>query len=131
MRIALLFCRKPCPLIFRRQRNCAVKGFQPAVNANAVPRIHHYFTRRNRQIFSSLVCFLSVNIPSYAVLFPLKCVSVKILRSVKTKIIHIFVLANTIGVVIELHLCCVLAKDFNIYFVPRIILRWTCVCKER
>ena len=44
------------------------------------------------------------------------------LRCIKSQIVEILMIAYTVGVVIELHLGSILAKDFNINLIPRIIV---------
>ena len=62
---------------------------------------------------------------------PVKSVSMKCLRRIESQIIHILVLALTVSVVVELHLCSILAEDLYVDLVPRIVVGRACIREER
>ena len=81
-----------------------IKSIKPAVHTGSAPGIHHYFARGNGYIFRCGIGFLTVNEPHYLILMPLKGIIVKILGSVKAKVIKILVISLAVGEIIELHL---------------------------
>ena len=118
------------PLILCSQRCCAVKRLEPVVNTNARPYIHHDFARCGWNVGSCLVNCLSVYIPSNGIFLPVEAIGVIALGSIKAQIVHVFVVAYTVGVVVELYLCGVLAENFHVNFIPRVVVAWPSVGEE-
>ena len=118
------------PLILCSQRCCAVKWLEPVVNTNARPYIHHDFARCGWNVGSCLVNCLSVYIPSNGIFLPVEAIGVIALGSIKAQIVHVFVVAYTVGVVVELYLCGVLAENFHVNFIPRVVVARPCIGEE-
>ena len=63
---------------------------------------------------------LAVNEPGDVVLRPAETVCMEILRSVETEVIHIFMSAHAVNIIIELHLGGIFTQELYIYLVPGI-----------
>ena len=62
---------------------------------------------------------------------PVEAVGVEALRSVEAEVVHLLVVALTVGVVVELHLSGILTENFDIYLVPRVAVGLARVGEER
>ena len=54
----------------------------------------------------------------------------ELLGGVKAEVVQEFVISLAVGEVIELHLCGVLAEEFNVYLVPRVVVGGSRICEE-
>ena len=74
--------------------------------------------------------FFSIHIPGDRIRLPIKTIGVEAFGCIKSQIIHVLVIPDTIGVIIELHFCCILSQDFNVNFIPGIVFRRAGIGKE-
>ena len=118
------------PLILCSQRCFAIERLEPVVNTDSRPYIHHDFARCRWNVRGCLVNSLSVYIPSNGIFLPVKTIGVIALGSIKAQIVHVFVVTCAVGVVVELYLCGVLAENFHVNFIPRVVVARPCIGEE-
>ena len=118
------------PLISGCQRNIAVERLEPLIHADTGPYIHHDTAGSRRNVVTSSINRLAVYVPGDVIGLPIKAIGMIALRCIKSQIVEILMIAYTVGVVIELHLGSILAKDFNIDLIPRIVLGRSCIGEE-
>ena len=103
---------------------------EPAVNAASRPCVHHYLACGCGDIAVCSVNRLAVNVPCDVVGLPVEAVGMITLGSIEAEIVHELVVALSLCIVVELYLSGILTEDFDIYLVPRIVIRRTCVGEE-
>ena len=118
---SLFFC--VCnPLVSCCKRCFAIECVKPLIYASTWPCVHHNSSRCFRNIIVCSIYCLSVNVPCDMVRLPVKTVCMEAFGSVKSEVIHKFVITYTVCIVVELYLCSVFTENFDIDFIPRIIL---------